>query len=266
MGFAMRIATVGVLALGLLAAGCGTNEDQRASTGALTGAGAGAVIGGPIGALAGAAIGAVGGSALPEGADQIYASALNRERPLAQNALNGVGLGPSATPQVQQAQLELQREGLYQGRIDGIMGPETRQALRDFQQREGLRQTASLDRETLDRLNQAAGSATAQNNQPNAAERSGTTTPPAMMSREQLRQELQQEGYSNISDLRRQSDNTYTAHAQRGDQTLSLRINAQNGQVISERGIAGHAKASGENSPGGPSTSNDAGATPSSTR
>ena len=164
----------GVLALGLLAAGCGSNEEQRASTGTLTGAGVGAVVGGPIGAAVGAGVGAVGGAAAPEGADQVYTSALNKEKGATGTALNNAGLGPQASPQVQQAQAELQREGLYHGKVDGIMGQQTRQAVSAFQQREGLQQTAKLDRETVDRLNQVM----ARNGNANATEQSGTSTNP----------------------------------------------------------------------------------------
>lgn len=52
----------GIAALTLLLAACGTNETDRALTGAGTGAAAGAVVGGPIGALAGAGIGAGAGA------------------------------------------------------------------------------------------------------------------------------------------------------------------------------------------------------------
>lgn len=44
-----------VIGLGLALAACGTNTEQRAATGAATGA----VIAGPVGAVAGAATGAV---------------------------------------------------------------------------------------------------------------------------------------------------------------------------------------------------------------
>lgn len=50
--------------------------------------------------------------------------------------------------QVVQAQLALRRDGLYHGKIDGIIGPRTRQALRDYQSRHGLPVTAGLDAAT----------------------------------------------------------------------------------------------------------------------
>jgi peptidoglycan hydrolase-like protein with peptidoglycan-binding domain len=53
---------------------------------------------------------------------------------------------------IRQAQSELRREGLYRGSIDGIAGPETKQAITAFRQRERLQQTAGLDQVTMQRL------------------------------------------------------------------------------------------------------------------
>ena len=58
-----------VMALLLLAA-CGSNTEQRAATGGLSGAAAGAVVGGPVGAVVGGAVGAGAGSTLDEGVDE----------------------------------------------------------------------------------------------------------------------------------------------------------------------------------------------------
>ena len=44
------------------------------------------------------------------------------------------------------------RRGLYNGDIDGLLGPKTRAALRTFQQSEGIPQTGRMDIETLTRL------------------------------------------------------------------------------------------------------------------
>ena len=54
---------IGVIALGLLTAACGTNQEQRTATGALTGVGIGALAGGPVGAALGLAAGGGGGIA-----------------------------------------------------------------------------------------------------------------------------------------------------------------------------------------------------------
>lgn len=241
----MRIAVFGVVALGLLTAACGSDESQRAATGGLTGVGVGAAVGGPIGAVVGGVIGAGGGAAMPEGADQVTENALHKEQTAGRSALNSAGLGSGSShmQHVKQAQTELQREGLYKGKIDGIVGPKTKQALTAFQQREGLQQTARLDRDTQQRLAAATGSAaTAQNtgqNKGNApAESSGTSTPQAALSPSELRSRLQQQGYNNIADLNRNTDNSWSARAQLGDRTLDLRIDGQTGRVLSERDLA----------------------------
>lgn len=54
--------------------------------------------------------------------------------------------------QVMEVQQKLQAANLYSGKIDGVMGPETRQALQQYQQKNGLQVTARLDRQTLDHI------------------------------------------------------------------------------------------------------------------
>ena len=50
------------------------------------------------------------------------------------------------------AQVELRVRGLYNGSLDGVAGPETKQALLRFQQSNSLERTAKLDQETADAL------------------------------------------------------------------------------------------------------------------
>ena len=47
-------------------------------------------------------------------------------------------------------QMELHTMGLYGGSLDGVIGPETKQALLGFQESNGLEQTATLDQQTAD--------------------------------------------------------------------------------------------------------------------
>src|ERR1700730_3104165 len=67
--------------------------------------------------------------------------------------------GPSQHPQaaanlskddIREAQLELRRHsGLYNGSPDGVIGPQTKQALVRFQKDNGLEQTGTLDARTM---------------------------------------------------------------------------------------------------------------------
>jgi peptidoglycan hydrolase-like protein with peptidoglycan-binding domain len=235
----MRIGVVSVIALGMLVAACGSDETQRSATGGLTGIGVGAAVGGPVGAVVGGVVGAAGGAAMPEGADTIAENAVHQERAAGQSTLREAGLAPAqgsseaqaqtpAAEQLREAQRELEQQGLYHGKVDGILGPKTKAALSDYQKREGLQQTASLDQATLQRLGLAASPAAA----------SGTSTPPAALSPSELRGKLQQQGYGNIGDIERNSDNSWNVHAQRGDQQMLLRVDARTGRVLSQHELA----------------------------
>jgi hypothetical protein len=50
--------------------------------------------------------------------------------------------------QVKQAQILLQEADLYDGAIDGLLGPQTRSAIRDYQTKHGLPTTGELDEAT----------------------------------------------------------------------------------------------------------------------
>jgi len=53
---------------------------------------------------------------------------------------------------IRQAQLELRNMGLYSGSLDGVIGPETKRGLVQFQKDNGLHQTATLDPQTMNAL------------------------------------------------------------------------------------------------------------------
>jgi peptidoglycan hydrolase-like protein with peptidoglycan-binding domain len=53
---------------------------------------------------------------------------------------------------VRWAQIELHTIGLYYGSLDGVAGPETKRALLEFQENNGLERTATLDQQTADAL------------------------------------------------------------------------------------------------------------------
>jgi peptidoglycan hydrolase-like protein with peptidoglycan-binding domain len=58
----------------------------------------------------------------------------------------------ASSAEIRQAQQQLQNQGFYHGQIDRIIGPETEQAIGQFQLKNGLRQTATLDHPTMDKL------------------------------------------------------------------------------------------------------------------
>lgn len=61
---------------------------------------------------------------------------------------------------VSDIQQKLQADNLYQGKIDGKLGPQTRRAIAEYQKQNGLRVTANLDRQTRDSLLGTTGTAT----------------------------------------------------------------------------------------------------------
>ena len=52
-------------------------------------------------------------------------------------------------------QSALQEQGYYQGEIDGLLGPQTRAAIADYQRNNGLEETAAIDQPTLQSLGMA---------------------------------------------------------------------------------------------------------------
>jgi peptidoglycan DL-endopeptidase LytE len=67
--------------------------------------------------------------------------------------------------EVKEVQQKLKSESLYKGNVDGILGPETQQALKQFQKKNNLQQTGRLDDQTEQKLG--------------IAEQSGSSMPPA---------------------------------------------------------------------------------------
>ncbi len=63
--------------------------------------------------------------------------------------------GPRARPLdqvVADVQSSLQEQGYYQGEVDGLLGPLTREALAAYQSAQGIEPTAAIDQPTLDSL------------------------------------------------------------------------------------------------------------------
>ncbi len=175
---------IGVTALAVTLAACGTGNTERttggAAAGAATGAGVGA-LGGPPGALAGAAIGAGAGAATgaSTSSDQVNLGAPPWSNPQARvpgmNSGGSSSSGSVATAgpadreaaawaggvtdpqQVRTAQRELRQRGYNVGPIDGIYGPRTRDAVANFQRSNNIRETSRLTSETMQLLTSRAG-------------------------------------------------------------------------------------------------------------
>jgi peptidoglycan hydrolase-like protein with peptidoglycan-binding domain len=82
--------------------------------------------------------------------------------------------------EVRQAQQQLKAQGLYNGPIDGMAGPEMQRALARYQQQNGLRRTATLDEQTMGRLGGGMSPPAGVTAPPAAASpMAGATTPPA---------------------------------------------------------------------------------------
>jgi peptidoglycan hydrolase-like protein with peptidoglycan-binding domain len=64
----------------------------------------------------------------------------------------GRAAGGADAEQVKAIQQALKDKGHDPGEIDGVMGPKTRAALRDYQKKEGLKATGQLDKETAAKL------------------------------------------------------------------------------------------------------------------
>jgi pentapeptide MXKDX repeat protein len=85
----------------------------------------------------------------------------------------GRGGDRGQTKAIQQA---LKDKGHDPGAVDGVMGPKTRSALRDFQKKEGIKDTGRPDRETMSKLGVEAKTSSISEPSP------GTSASPAMPS------------------------------------------------------------------------------------
>lgn len=82
------------------------------------------------------------------------------------SAMSQKSSAENVSPQeVKQAQTELKQQGLYKGKVDGILGPETKTAISKYQKKEGLPQTASLDEQTRQHLMSTSGSGSSMQNE-----------------------------------------------------------------------------------------------------
>jgi len=74
---------------------------------------------------------------------------------------------------ITEAQLELRQLGLYSGALDGVIGPQTKQALVWFQKDNGLEQTGMLDALTMVTMFGNIGTSEPSNMPPDAGQSTG---------------------------------------------------------------------------------------------
>jgi peptidoglycan hydrolase-like protein with peptidoglycan-binding domain len=81
--------------------------------------------------------------------------------------------------QVKAVQQALKDAGHDPGAIDGMMGPKTQQALKEYQEKEGLKATGRLDSETASKLGVSAGATGSPAASPRGSSSSGATSSPS---------------------------------------------------------------------------------------
>jgi phage tail tape-measure protein len=128
----------------MLFAGCSTwgsmdSSEKGTAVGATGGAVVGAAVGGPVGAAVGAGVGGYAG---------------HYEGPVVASDTKSTSGGASGNESgvVRSAQEALNNKGYNVGAVDGVWGPNTESAVRQFQQAQGLQQSGRLDQQTLSAL------------------------------------------------------------------------------------------------------------------
>jgi len=101
-------------------------------------------------------------------------------------ALSGAGMSGN-TERVKAVQQALKDQGHDPGAIDGVMGPKTQAALRDYQQKQGLKVTGRLDADTSAKLgvqkSSSAPSSTSPAASPSTSAPSSSDTKPSKPSK-----------------------------------------------------------------------------------
>jgi peptidoglycan hydrolase-like protein with peptidoglycan-binding domain len=95
----------------------------------------------------------IGGAALDFGADaDDVPNALQTTPPTPESSQHWINVANLSKDDIRWAQVELHTRGLYSGSLDGVIGPQTKRAVAEFQKTNGLKQTATLDQQTADGL------------------------------------------------------------------------------------------------------------------
>ena len=94
----------------------------------------------------------IGGAALDYAADAGDPVNTATMPPAAQTSDSSMTGDALRKDDIRWAQVELRDKRLYKGSLDGILGPETKRALGQFQKNNGMGRTASLDAHTWEAL------------------------------------------------------------------------------------------------------------------
>src|SRR5215475_6781808 len=142
MALAVALALAAAPALAQGQSGTGKSSGSSSGTGATTGSSD----------TKGSSPSATGSSA-PSGSDTMKSSDTTKstDRMKSAHGRGGEGMSGNAD-QVKAVQQALKDQGHDPGAIDGVMGPKTQAALRDYQQKQGLKATGRLDAETSAKL------------------------------------------------------------------------------------------------------------------
>jgi phage tail tape-measure protein len=138
----------GAVALAMASSGAALAEmtdgkKKATAIGAGTGAVAGAVVGGPVGAVVGAGVGGYVGNKGTDANGRVDGDAGTTKHHSSHAYRTG--------DDVRKAQVALNSHG-YAVKVDGVCGPSTERALRDFQAKNGLAKTGELDSATMSKL------------------------------------------------------------------------------------------------------------------
>lgn len=95
----------------------------------------------------------IGGAALDFSADaDDVSNASENALSMPETSHHWINAANLSKDDIRWAQAELHYAGLYNGSLDGVMGPETKRALAEFQESNRLARTARLDQQTADAL------------------------------------------------------------------------------------------------------------------
>jgi peptidoglycan hydrolase-like protein with peptidoglycan-binding domain len=117
------------------------------------------------------------------------------------------GATAQADPQVRQVQQALKDKGHDPGQVDGIMGPQTKQALQSFQQQQGISGAGELDQQTLAALG-VQGDSLASNTSSSQPSSSNSATPSSASSTNQPSSSSQASSSSQPSSSANQSSSS----------------------------------------------------------